>query len=108
MASLQTGDSVRQRKGANGKRKLSPSPEPSGALAKDDLKIIALAKEDFQIAQKSEWDFKLALVVITVVAFITRFWGIRHPNQVVFDEVHFGKVRILRIIVPSSCVSDLT
>jgi hypothetical protein len=40
-----------------------------------------------------EWDYKLALAVITVLAFITRFWGISHPNQVVFDEVHFGKVR---------------
>jgi hypothetical protein len=40
-----------------------------------------------------EWDYKLALAVITVLAFVTRFWGISHPNQVVFDEVHFGKVR---------------
>ena len=41
----------------------------------------------------SEWDYKLALGVITLLAFITRFWGIGHPNEVVFDEVHFGKVR---------------
>lgn len=41
---------------------------------------------------QKEWDYKLALAVITVLAFITRFWGISHPNQVVFDEVHFGKV----------------
>lgn len=47
------------------------------------------AKETVQ----REWDYKLALVVITVLAFVTRFWGISHPNQVVFDEVHFGKVR---------------
>ena len=40
----------------------------------------------------SEWDYKLALGVITLLAFITRFWGIGHPNEVVFDEVHFGKV----------------
>ncbi|QDS68433.1 hypothetical protein FKW77_010800 [Venturia effusa] len=39
----------------------------------------------------SDWDFKVALVVVTIVAFLTRFYGIRHPNQVVFDEVHFGK-----------------
>ncbi|TKA83521.1 hypothetical protein B0A55_00530 [Friedmanniomyces simplex] len=38
-----------------------------------------------------DWDYKLALAVITVLAFVTRFWGISHPNQVVFDEVHFGK-----------------
>ena len=40
-----------------------------------------------------EWDYRAALAVITVLAFITRFWGISHPNEVVFDEVHFGKVR---------------
>ena len=42
-----------------------------------------------------EWDYKAALSVITVLGFITRFWGIQHPNEVVFDEVHFGKVGIL-------------
>ena len=43
-------------------------------------------------AVKTEWDYKVALAIITVLAFITRFWGIGHPNEVVFDEVHFGKV----------------
>ena len=40
----------------------------------------------------SDWDYKVALAVITILAFITRFYGITHPDQVVFDEVHFGKV----------------
>ena len=40
----------------------------------------------------SQWDYKAALAIITILAFITRFWGIGHPNEVVFDEVHFGKV----------------
>jgi len=40
----------------------------------------------------SQWDYKLALGIVTVLAFVTRFWGITHPDQVVFDEVHFGKV----------------
>ncbi|MCJ1464562.1 hypothetical protein MMC07_003175 [Pseudocyphellaria aurata] len=39
----------------------------------------------------SEWDYKAALTVITGLAFLTRFWGIGHPDEVVFDEVHFGK-----------------
>jgi dolichyl-phosphate-mannose-protein mannosyltransferase len=39
-----------------------------------------------------EWDYRIALAIITVLAFVTRFWGIGHPNEVVFDEVHFGKV----------------
>jgi dolichyl-phosphate-mannose-protein mannosyltransferase len=41
---------------------------------------------------KQEWDYKVALGVITALSFLTRFWGISHPNEVVFDEVHFGKV----------------
>ena len=47
----------------------------------------------------SEWDYKLAITIITAIAFVTRFWGIGHPNEVVFDEVHFGKVEILAILV---------
>jgi dolichyl-phosphate-mannose-protein mannosyltransferase len=39
-----------------------------------------------------ERDYKLGLAAITSLAFLTRFWGISHPNEVVFDEVHFGKV----------------
>ncbi|EEP76668.1 dolichyl-phosphate-mannose--protein mannosyltransferase 4 [Uncinocarpus reesii 1704] len=39
----------------------------------------------------SEWDYKLALTVITILAFVTRFYKINYPDQVVFDEVHFGK-----------------
>lgn len=39
----------------------------------------------------SEWDYKLALTLITVLAFATRFWRISYPDEVVFDEVHFGK-----------------
>lgn len=35
--------------------------------------------------------FKVANAVLTVVAFMTRFYLLNHPNQVVFDEVHFGK-----------------
>lgn len=58
---------------------------------KDKIRVV---KEEV----KSEWDYKLALVVITVLAFATRFWGITHPNQVVFDEVHFGKVGLLRFL----------
>ncbi|WOO79452.1 Dolichyl-phosphate-mannose--protein mannosyltransferase 4 [Vanrija pseudolonga] len=27
---------------------------------------------------------------LTALAAIVRFWGIKHPDQVVFDEVHFG------------------
>ena len=43
-------------------------------------------------APRSEWDYRLAITVLTVLAFITRFYKISFPNEVVFDEVHFGKV----------------
>lgn len=50
-------------------------------------------KSETKQAASNDWDYKLALAVITLLAFVTRFYAITHPNQVVFDEVHFGKVR---------------
>jgi dolichyl-phosphate-mannose-protein mannosyltransferase len=44
------------------------------------------------VKQKSEWDYWLAIVILTLLAFATRFYRIDYPNEVVFDEVHFGKV----------------
>ncbi|WVQ76833.1 hypothetical protein IAR50_006507 [Cryptococcus sp. DSM 104548] len=32
----------------------------------------------------------VAVVALTALAFAVRFWNIAHPDQVVFDEVHFG------------------
>lgn len=31
-----------------------------------------------------------AVTILTALAFVVRFWRISHPDQVVFDEVHFG------------------
>ena len=42
-----------------------------------------------------EWDYRIALVIMTALAFATRFYKIDYPNEVVFDEVHFGKVSCL-------------
>ncbi|KKK16218.1 hypothetical protein ARAM_001792 [Aspergillus rambellii] len=42
-------------------------------------------------AARSEWDYRLAITILTVLAFITRFYKISYPDEVVFDEVHFGK-----------------
>lgn len=47
--------------------------------------------------RNSEWDYWLAITILTVLAFATRFWRIDYPNEVVFDEVHFGKVRLLEL-----------
>ncbi|KAG0329642.1 hypothetical protein BG000_012018, partial [Podila horticola] len=38
-----------------------------------------------------EFNSLLALVGLTALAFFTRFYKISEPNEVVFDEVHFGK-----------------
>lgn len=50
--------------------------------------------------KRSEWDYRLAMTVLTVLAFITRFYKISYPNEVVFDEVHFGKVSPVNIREP--------
>lgn len=64
------------------------TPEPTGA----DSELDSLVKANKQVAASaSELDYKIAFAVITILAFISRFWGISHPNEVVFDEVHFGK-----------------
>jgi len=63
-------------------------------------KTVAKAQDKVRVVKeqaRSDWDYKLAVVVVTILAFATRFWGITHPNQVVFDEVHFGKVGMLFI-----------
>ena len=53
----------------------------------------AKAASQKKAAAPGELEYYIGLLVTTILAFITRFWGISHPNEVVFDEVHFGKVR---------------
>jgi hypothetical protein len=81
--------SIRQRAGKDKKRPVSPNPE---ALSEKVANVVAKGKPYKPVQQGREWDYKLAITIMTALAFITRFWGIRHPDQVVFDEVHFGKV----------------
>ncbi len=81
---------VRQR-GAQGSKKRSVTPNPD-TVTNGDHAFLDMAQQKFKTAVSSEWDYKVALAIITVLAFVTRFYGIKHPNQVVFDEVHFGKV----------------
>ncbi|KAI9819486.1 MAG: hypothetical protein M1827_006934 [Pycnora praestabilis] len=81
--------SVRQRGGQTSKKSAAIT---NGSVPRDDdLDILAKVQKQTKEAVTSEWDYKLALFIITVLAFATRFWGIGHPDQVVFDEVHFGK-----------------
>jgi dolichyl-phosphate-mannose-protein mannosyltransferase len=83
--------SVRKRKDASvvGKAKDAAA---SGNASVRDTDLDMLVKANLEKSTGVEWDYRIAISVITVLAFVTRFWGISHPNEVVFDEVHFGKV----------------
>jgi dolichyl-phosphate-mannose-protein mannosyltransferase len=83
--------SVRQRNTAAFPKKAKDA-NSTGIAAPKDPDLDALVKANLNQPAESEWDYKLAFGVITILAFVTRFWGISHPNEVVFDEVHFGKV----------------
>ena len=86
--STMSSPAVRQR----GQKDKKP-PASASTFSKTDGDLNGILKDTkLPQAVTSEWDYKLALGVITLLAFITRFWGIGHPNEVVFDEVHFGKV----------------
>ncbi|KAK7521655.1 protein O-mannosyl-transferase 1 [Phyllosticta citriasiana] len=80
---------VRYRGKDKSKRSATPSLENSSADSSDADKV--KSKPYPSNALGREWDYKLAITVITALAFISRFWNIGHPDQVVFDEVHFGK-----------------
>jgi dolichyl-phosphate-mannose-protein mannosyltransferase len=86
------GSQLRQRGEKSKKRGTTPIPD--GASSENDMDIVSKAKQQFHAPKSSDWDYKVALAIITVLAFMTRFYAISHPNQVVFDEVHFGKVRV--------------
>jgi hypothetical protein len=72
------------------KKKASFNDLNGGANNADSTAV--KAKQEVKETVGSQWDFKVALVILTVLGFATRFYGITHPNSVVFDEVHFGKV----------------
>ncbi|KAI0136513.1 glycosyltransferase family 39 protein [Xylariales sp. AK1849] len=86
MASTATSQGSLRQRNPPGSKKKAGTPQP------DDVQLESLVKSNKQASGlKSDWDYKLALAIITALAFISRFWGISHPNEVVFDEVHFGK-----------------
>lgn len=86
--------SLRQRNVPGSSKKKNGSP--AGTDSEVDS-LDKLVRKQIASPAASELDYKIAFVVITVLAFISRFWGISHPNEVVFDEVHFGKVRRHRL-----------
>lgn len=89
--------SVRNRKKVEVPIKKDATITSNGVSRDADLDALVRTKLNSK-RSGSEWDYKVALAIITALAFITRFWGISHPNEVVFDEVHFGKVSLLKHI----------
>lgn len=87
--------SVKQR-GAGKKRATTPAAASAAdsSLVDGGVDVLSQLQDEAKAAVSKDWDYKIALAVITLLAFATRFYGITHPNQVVFDEVHFGKVGV--------------
>lgn len=67
---------------------LSPSKREA-TVKEDTYKKVERTKAAVETERGNPW-FTPKLIV-TVLAFLLRFWRIDHPDQVVFDEVHFGK-----------------
>jgi dolichyl-phosphate-mannose-protein mannosyltransferase len=83
---------VRHRNNATGKSNKPSSKDTSLSSTSDDDELEVLIRKNQLITKEPpQWDYKIAFGIITVLAFVTRFYGISHPDQVVFDEVHFGK-----------------
>ncbi|KAF3001541.1 hypothetical protein E8E13_009534 [Curvularia kusanoi] len=83
---------VRQRAAKDSKkRSTTPNPPATEIISEKAANFLEKAKPYKPRQKQSEWDYKIAITIITALAFVTRFWGITHPDQVVFDEVHFGK-----------------
>ena len=83
---MSTPNSTLRQRGPKEKAKVNGTAETNADELLDSI------VESSKKAVTSEWEYKLALAVITALSFLTRFWGISHPDEVVFDEVHFGKV----------------
>ncbi|KAG5932199.1 hypothetical protein E4U60_005405 [Claviceps pazoutovae] len=78
--------SLRQRTTAGSKK--ADSSEATIEVELDKLSKATTQQNNGPSCERDHW---FAFSLTTILAFVTRFWGISHPNEVVFDEVHFGK-----------------
>ncbi|OUM70253.1 glycosyltransferase family 39 protein [Piromyces sp. E2] len=68
------------------------SPKKSENSSETEVEIKNYKSPNVLLQPKSdESSWNIALIVITVLSFVTRYYKISEPDQVVFDEVHFGK-----------------
>lgn len=82
------------------KNKRSSQNDEKSGLSDDDNKYSKLNNDKYEfIAQNwllsplpaPKYHYTIWITISTLIAFITRFWKIWEPKEVVFDEVHFGK-----------------
>ncbi|KKZ65027.1 dolichyl-phosphate-mannose-protein mannosyltransferase [[Emmonsia] crescens] len=76
--------SLRQRGG----KKNAVAKEPQATPPSTKL---SMPKKAAVAKPPAQWDYRAAMVIMTLLAFATRFANISFPDEVVFDEVHFGK-----------------
>ena len=79
--------SVRQRK--KGARGTTPVPASDDEVLSRAISTNATSKSS---KKKVDVGHLVTFSIVTALAFLTRFYKLNHPNEVVFDEVHFGKV----------------
>jgi dolichyl-phosphate-mannose-protein mannosyltransferase len=75
-----------------GGRKKTPVPGSDEEPLLDVKTQVTKPKKAVVTKSSSTGVYSAALIACTCLAFVTRFYKINHPNEVVFDEVHFGKV----------------
>lgn len=68
-----------------------PAKKADVIAVEDVLEKNASKRDSYTIHPEMKPWYKIANIVMTFLAFVTRFYYIWYPNEVVFDEVHFGK-----------------
>ncbi|ORY05207.1 glycosyltransferase family 39 protein [Basidiobolus meristosporus CBS 931.73] len=78
-----TGESSLRRRAVEGEKSLKTNDLASQTAEESKFKQTG--------SSSTKRNSCIVLAVLTVLAFATRFYKIHEPNEVVFDEVHFGK-----------------
>jgi dolichyl-phosphate-mannose-protein mannosyltransferase len=84
------GSSMRQRKTNKYHKKNSQTNEESNIVSPSESENME-RRSDRTVDRIPSGTLKLWIVILTVLGIGTRFYSIHYPDEVVFDEVHFGK-----------------
>ncbi|TFK73757.1 glycosyltransferase family 39 protein [Pluteus cervinus] len=97
---MSTGSSIRQRPrhgpASSQQSVSSPSESGNGHDYQEDDHVGEIygpvgPTHEFERLLETQKGSAAVVAVLTALAFAVRFYKINHPDQVVFDEVHFGK-----------------